>query len=95
MILQKQKEYSGSHNAVVRFGYRFVDRLIIAAQFDNRQHTKTMAGLLFATLAIFILCLGLFGLSAYVAESRVKEIGRKVLSASVVNIGRNCCRSVL
>jgi predicted lysophospholipase L1 biosynthesis ABC-type transport system permease subunit len=47
-----------------------------------------MAGL-FAALAVFISCLGLFGLSAYVAESRVKEIGvRKVLGASAAGIAR-------
>ena len=42
---------------------------------------------LFAGLAIFISCLGLFGLSAYVAERRTKEIGiRKVLGASVSQV---------
>jgi putative ABC transport system permease protein len=73
------------YNPAYPFNYRFVDEAY-AKQFDEEQRTKTMAGL-FAALAIFISCLGLFGLSAYVAESRTKEIGvRKILGASVLNI---------
>ncbi|MBS1663913.1 MAG: FtsX-like permease family protein [Bacteroidetes bacterium] len=42
---------------------------------------------MFAVLAIFISCLGLFGLAAYTAEQRTREIGiRKVLGASVAGI---------
>ncbi|HKZ67750.1 MAG TPA: ABC transporter permease [Chitinophagaceae bacterium] len=75
------------YNPAYPFDYKFVDQEY-AKQFNNEQRTKTLAGL-FASLAIFISCLGLFGLSAYVAESRVKEIGvRKVLGASVLGIAK-------
>lgn len=75
------------YNPAYPFDYQFVDEQY-GRKFENEQRVKTMAGL-FAGLAIFISCLGLFGLSAYVAESRVKEIGvRKVLGASVIGIAR-------
>jgi len=45
-----------------------------------------LAGI-FTALAVFICCLGLFGLAAYVAEQRTKEIGiRKVLGASISEV---------
>ena len=41
----------------------------------------------FASLAIFISCMGLFGMASFVAEQRKKEIGiRKILGASVANL---------
>ncbi len=67
------------------FEYTFVDETY-ARKFAEEQRTSTLVSW-FAGLAIFISCLGLFGLSAYMAENRRKEIGvRKVLGASVVNI---------
>jgi predicted permease len=64
------------------FAYRFAD-----ADFDALFTSETLIGKLsgiFAVLAVLISCLGLFGLAAYTAERRVKEIGiRKVLGASV------------
>ncbi|MBC9929770.1 ABC transporter permease [Chitinophaga qingshengii] len=57
-----------------------------AGKFGNEQFTGKLAAL-FAILTIFISCLGLFGLAAFMAESRFKEIGiRKVLGASVSHI---------
>lgn len=77
----------GKYNVAWPFDYQFIDEEY-ARQFSDAEHTKTLAAL-FATLAIVISCLGLFGLSAYVAESRIKEIGvRKVLGASVTNIAK-------
>ncbi len=67
------------------YTYTFADNGY-AAKFKLEELIGKLAGL-FAALAIFISCLGLFGLSAYVAESRIKEIGvRKVLGATIFNI---------
>ena len=65
--------------------YHFIDEQY-AKKFSDEQTTGTLS-LLFAGLTIFISCLGLFGLAAYMAENRIKEIGvRKVLGASVASI---------
>ena len=57
-----------------------------ARRFDREQRISSLVTW-FAALAVFISCLGLFGLSAYMAENRRKEIGiRKVLGASIFNI---------
>ncbi|MEO6549285.1 MAG: ABC transporter permease [Ferruginibacter sp.] len=67
------------------FEYNFVDDEY-AKKFGNEERVATLAGF-FATLAIAISCLGLFGLTSFVAEQRKKEIGvRKVLGASVLNV---------
>ena len=73
------------YNSSYPFEYYFVDEEY-AAKFDNEKRSGSFAAL-FAGLAIFISCLGLFGLASYMAENRIKEIGvRKVLGASVTNI---------
>lgn len=67
------------------FDYNFLD-----AQFDAQYRSEIRLGTifsLFAALSVFIACMGLFGLCAYVAERRTKEIGiRKVLGASVQSV---------
>jgi putative ABC transport system permease protein len=65
--------------------YTFLDESFANMYADVRRMTGIFTG--FAVLAILIACLGLFGLSAYMAEQRNKEIGiRKVLGASVGSI---------
>jgi putative ABC transport system permease protein len=67
------------------FEYRFTDEEY-AKKFGNEERVGRLAGIL-TTLAVFISCLGLFGLASFVAEQRTKEIGvRKVLGASVFNV---------
>jgi len=67
------------------FDFTFLDK-----KFDQLYHSEQQQGTLFtifACIAIFIACLGLFGLSAFTITQRVKEIGvRKVLGASVPQI---------
>ncbi|MFK7937512.1 MAG: ABC transporter permease [Saprospiraceae bacterium] len=67
------------------FEYDFVDDDFGKKFMEEERIGK--AASIFAILAILISCLGLFGLSAYVAERRTKEIGiRKVLGASVLDL---------
>lgn len=72
-------------NPAFPFEYFFADD-----EYGKKFSFELMVGKLsgvFALLAIFISCLGLFGLSAFVAEQRTKEIGiRKVLGANVMQL---------
>jgi putative ABC transport system permease protein len=83
--LQKTEKVMKSANPGFPFEYRFADK-----DFDAMFSAETLIGKLagvFAMLAIFISCLGLFGLASYTAERRTKEIGiRKVLGASVTGL---------
>jgi putative ABC transport system permease protein len=73
------------YNPQYPFNYQFIDETY-EAKFGDEKTAGTLAAF-FAGLTIFISCLGLFGLAAYMAESRKREIGvRKVLGASVAGI---------
>lgn len=70
-----------------QFEYKFVDQEY-ATKFAGEERIGKLASF-FASLAIFISCLGLFGMASFVAEQRKKEIGiRKILGASVGNLWR-------
>jgi ABC-type antimicrobial peptide transport system permease subunit len=67
------------------FDYRFADEEY-AHKFADEERVGKLAAF-FATLAIIISCLGIFGMASFMAEQRTKEIGvRKVLGASVFNL---------
>ncbi|WP_191967815.1 ABC transporter permease [Rhizosphaericola mali] len=67
------------------FIYNFIDKTF-DAHYQSQQQTGILFAI-FACIAIFISCLGLFGLATYTAQIKTKEIGvRKVLGASVGNI---------
>jgi len=67
------------------FSYSFFDEVFERAYFTEQKMGRIFGA--FAILAIFIACLGLFGLTTFAAEQRTKEIGiRKVLGASVSRI---------
>ncbi len=74
------------YNKLYPFEYSFVDA-DYAIKFQAEQFVGRIVAL-FSGLIIFISCLGLFGLAAYTARARIKEIGiRKLLGASVSQIG--------
>jgi putative ABC transport system permease protein len=67
------------------FKYEFLDDNL-NAQYESEKRAGEIFGV-FSVLAIFIACVGLFGLAAYTASLRTKEIGiRKVLGASVSGV---------
>lgn len=73
------------YNASAPFDYHFVDQAY-AVKFGDEERTGTLSGI-FSGLAIFISCLGIFGLAAFTAEQRTKEIGvRKVMGATVFSV---------
>jgi putative ABC transport system permease protein len=80
--VEKINQIFSKYNPAYPFTYRFVDD-----DYNSKFSQEVLVGKLsgiFAGLAIFISCLGLFGLAAYIAEQRTKEIGvRKVLGATV------------
>ncbi len=73
------------------FEYRFMDD-----RYNMMYRSEERIGTLlryFAVLAVFVACLGLFGLASFMAEKRTKEIGiRKVLGASVSQVTRLLCK---
>jgi len=83
--LKKLQPVFKKYNPGSPFEYKFA-----SDEYDLKFHAEERIGQLstaFASLAIFISCLGLFGLSSFLAEQRQKEIGiRKVLGASVANL---------
>tara|TARA_R110002073_G_scaffold279026_1_gene443120 strand:- start:398625 stop:401012 length:2388 start_codon:yes stop_codon:yes gene_type:complete len=67
------------------FDYLFLDKNI--EQLYVQERRTAVMGFTFSLLAIFVACLGLFGLAAFTAEQRKKEIGiRKVLGATIFGI---------
>lgn len=83
--LAKMSEFYSSFNPGFTFEYKFQDQeyaLLYAAE----QRVATLSSY-FASMAVIISCLGLFGLAAFTAERRLKEIGiRKALGSSSTNI---------
>lgn len=83
--LEKVGEVFRRYNPGSPFDYKFADEQY-ALKFSGEERIGKLATF-FACLAIFISCLGIFGLASFTAEQRTKEIGvRKVLGASIFNL---------
>ncbi|MEP1982835.1 MAG: FtsX-like permease family protein, partial [Maribacter dokdonensis] len=84
-LLQGLEQQWKSTLSNIPFDYRFVDKEVEKLYEEEKRLGFISVG--FTILAIFISCLGLFGLISYVAEQKKKEIGvRKVLGASVQSV---------
>ncbi len=83
--LNKIEKTFKTYNPAQPFEYQFVDDEY-AKKFGNEERIGKLASA-FACFAVFISCLGLFGMASFMAEQRIKEIGiRKVLGATVFNL---------
>ena len=83
--LDKVQAIFRQYNPASPFDYQFTNAEY-ARKFADEERIGKLAGF-FTVLAIFISCLGLFGMASFMAEQRTKEIGvRKVLGASVLNL---------
>ncbi|HYF66571.1 MAG TPA: ABC transporter permease [Ohtaekwangia sp.] len=81
-------------NSAYPFTYHFVDQ-VYERKFSNLRTTLKITGL-FGGMTIVIACLGLLGLSTFMIESRVKEIGiRKILGGSITSIIKLLCMDSL
>ena len=86
-VLKKMQAAWVKLNPSVPFEYSFLDQ-DLQRNYEKEQRTSNLVAW-FTIIAIIIACLGLFGLSAFAAEQRIKEIGiRKVLGASINSIVR-------
>ncbi|MRS65757.1 FtsX-like permease family protein [Larkinella terrae] len=85
VAIEKMTPIFDKYNPGFPFDYKFSD-----TEYAKKFYYEELIGNLSAivsVLAIFISCLGLFGLASFMAEQRIKEIGiRKVLGASVTNV---------
>jgi ABC-type antimicrobial peptide transport system permease subunit len=83
-IKQIQQKWDAAYPEFL-FGYQFMDEQI--KNFYEREEKMSTLLTVFTSIAIFIGCLGLFGLATFMANQKTKEIGvRKVLGASVESI---------
>jgi len=83
--LKKVEDVFKQYDPGSPFNYKFTDTEY-AQKFADEERTGKLAGA-FTFLAIFISCMGLFGMASFMAEQRIKEIGvRKVLGASVFGL---------
>jgi putative ABC transport system permease protein len=88
------ERYWKQYNSAFPYEYNFLEDTY-NDMYKSEQQTSTLFNI-FAGIAVFISCLGLFGLATYTAQVKVKEIGiRKVLGASVANITAMLSRDFL